>query len=64
VTFDLTSSFTPIDVQGKPGRHGWRVIFHHADMTPFVVDSSMVDAHEFMRVLYYYRPSLGTVPLS
>lgn len=55
--FDLTSSLTRIEVHGKPGRGSWKVVFRRGDMSPFVIDRTMVDAREFMRVLRYYRPS-------
>jgi hypothetical protein len=57
-TIDLTSTYTPVEVHGRPGRHGWRVVFRRRDMTPFVIDHSMVDPNEFMRVLRYYRPGI------
>jgi hypothetical protein len=57
-TIDLTSSYTPVEVYGRPGRHGWMVVFRRRDLTPFVIDHSMVDATEFMRVLRYYRPEV------
>lgn len=56
--FDLTSPLTAVDVIGKPGRHGWQVRILRMEFTPFVIDSSMVDPHEFMRVLRYYRPEV------
>lgn len=57
-TIDLTSSYTPVEVHGRPGRHGWKVVFRRRDLSPFVIDHSMVDPHEFMRVLRYYRPGV------
>jgi hypothetical protein len=54
--FDLTSHYTPIEVQGNAGRRGWRVLFGRGTMPPFVVDSSIVDARHFMEVLRRYRP--------
>jgi len=56
-TIDLTSSYTPVEVHGRPGR-GWRVVFRRRDMSEFVIDQSMVDPNEFMRVLRYYRPGI------
>ncbi|WP_459981545.1 hypothetical protein [Nocardioides sp. AN3] len=58
-TIDLTSSYTPVEVYGRPGRHGWKVVFRRRDMSPFVIDQSMVDPAEFMSVLQYYRPNLN-----
>lgn len=54
--FDLKSSYTPIEVDGEPGVRGWRVLFHRRGMAPFVIDSTMVDPAEFMRVLRHHRP--------
>jgi hypothetical protein len=54
--FDLTSRYTPIEVQGIPGRRSWRVLFGRGMMRPFIVDSSIVDAKAFMEVLLRYRP--------
>ena len=55
--FDLASTYTPIKVVGDPGRRGWKVMFLRRGMRPFVVDGSMVDPHEFMRVLRFFRPA-------
>jgi hypothetical protein len=54
--FDLTSHYTPIEVQGTPGRRGWRVLFGRGTLRPFVVDSSIVDPAAFTEVLRRYRP--------
>ena len=54
--FDLSSHYTPIEVQGTPGQRDWRVLFGRGTMRPFVVDSSIVDANDFMEVLSRYRP--------
>lgn len=54
--FDLAQSFTPIEVQGRPDERRWRVFFLRRGMSAYVVDASMVDPHEFMRVLRYFRP--------
>ena len=54
--FDLASPYTPIEVLGTPGRRGWKVLFVRRGMSPFVVDSSMVDAEAFMTVLRRHRP--------
>lgn len=55
--FDLASRYTPIEVVGEPGERGWRVLFLRRGMTPYVIDSSVVDPHEFMAVLRRYRPT-------
>jgi hypothetical protein len=54
--FDLAQSYTPIEVQGRPGERRWRVLFLRRGMSAYVVDASMVDPHEFMKVLRYFRP--------
>jgi hypothetical protein len=54
--FDLSGGYTPIEVVGRPGDRGWKVLFLRRNMDPFVIDSSMVDPHEFMKVLRRYRP--------
>lgn len=54
--FDLSSHYTPIDVQGSPGQRDWRVLFGRGPMPPFVVDGSIVDADDFMALLTRYRP--------
>ncbi len=54
--FDLASQYSAVEVVGKPGDSKWKVLFHRRSMSPFVIDSSMVDPTEFMRVLRYYRP--------
>ena len=54
--FDLSGGFTPTEVVGAPGDRSWRVLFLRRGMEPFVVDSSMVDPHEFMETLRRYRP--------
>lgn len=61
--FDLASPYTSIDVVGQPGERSWKVLFKRRNMSPFVVDSSMVDAEEFMAVLRHYRPA-GTSDVS
>lgn len=56
VKFDLSSHYTPIEVQGTPGQRDWRVLFGRGTLPAFVVDSTMVDPHHFMDVLARYRP--------
>ncbi len=55
-TFDLSSAYTPIEVIGRPGRRGWKVVFGRGTMRPFTVDAGLVDPHRFMAVLRTYRP--------
>lgn len=54
--FDLSSQFTPVEVQGTPGHRDWRVLFGRGAELPFVVDASLVDPTSFMDVLQRYRP--------
>lgn len=57
-TFSLRDNYQLIDVVGRPGRPGWKVLFHRHDHPSFVIDSSLVEPREFMRVLRHYRPEL------
>jgi hypothetical protein len=59
MVFDLASTYTAIEVVGRPGSKKWKVLFHRRGMSPVVVDASMVDARDFMRVLRFFRPDLG-----
>jgi hypothetical protein len=54
--FDLSGTYTPIEVVGRPGDRGWKVLFLRRNLDPFVIDSSMVDPHEFMKVLRRFQP--------
>ena len=60
MVFDLASTYTSIEVVGQPGSKKWKVLFHRRGMSPVVVDSTMVDAHDFMRVLRFFRPGIGS----
>lgn len=53
--FDLSGDYTPIEVIGSPGDRSWKVLFLRRNMDPFVIDSSMVDPHEFTEVLRRYQ---------
>jgi hypothetical protein len=57
-TWDLRSPYVPIDVKGKPGRRSWEVQLGRPAGKPYVIDASVVDPREFMRVLTYYRRDL------
>ncbi len=57
--FDMASQYTRVEVHGRPGKHGWAVIFPRRGMTPFKVDATMVDPDDFMRVLRFFRPQLA-----
>lgn len=54
-SFDLASPDTRLEVVGRPGSRRWKVLFQRRSLAPYVVDASMVDPAEFMRVLRYYR---------
>ncbi len=60
--FDLSRTDSPLDVIGLPGDRNWRVLFHRRGMRPYVVDASMVDPAEFMRVLHAHRPEVHYRP--
>lgn len=59
VVFDLASSYTGIEVVGRPGSKTWKVLFQRSGQPPVVVDSSMVDGRDFMRILAFFRPDLA-----
>lgn len=60
--FDLSRRDQPVDVIGLPGDRQWRVLFHRRGMAPYVVDASMVDPEEFMRVLHAQRSEVTYRP--
>lgn len=53
--FDLTSRFTRIEVVGKPGGRGWKVLFGRFGRDPLVINSSIVDPKKFTAELERYR---------
>jgi len=55
---DLASPYTPVLVEGAPGRHRWRVLIERHDQPLLVLDRSIVDPHKFMAVLLRLRPEL------
>ncbi len=59
---DLTGRATPVEVLGRPGRRGWKVVFARRGRPPYVVDASMVDPVHFTRVLTHYRPDVTGPP--
>ena len=59
VVFDLASTYTDIGVSGKPGSKKWKVQFVRRGMPPVIVDATMVDGREFMKILSFYRPELA-----
>jgi hypothetical protein len=56
--FDVRHAGTGIDMVGQPGDAAWQVYFHRKGMDDFVVDSRMVEPHEFVRQLREHRPDL------
>lgn len=56
--FDLRNERTLVEMTGNPGDAYWQVAFHRKGMDPFVVDTDMVDPHDFVRRLREYRPDL------
>ncbi len=54
--FDLTSRFTRIEVVGKPGRLGWKVLLGRFGKDPLVITSAVVDPKSFTAELARYRP--------
>lgn len=53
--FDLTSHYTVVRVQGSPRSSRWKVLIERPSKAPFVIDRTMVDPKEFMRVLSAYH---------
>ncbi len=53
--FDLSSKWTPIHVDGNPNSMNWKVTFRRPEIGPYVIDSSMVDPTEFMKVMTFFR---------
>ena len=60
--FDLANPATPVDVLGVPGDRGWRVLFYRRGMAPYVLDASMAQPAELMRLLHRHRPAVHYRP--
>ncbi|HYF73367.1 MAG TPA: hypothetical protein VD864_11140 [Nocardioides sp.] len=60
--FDLADTRAPVDVIGLPGDRSWRVLFYRRGLTPYVLDATMVDPAEFLRVLHAHRPEVHYRP--
>ena len=58
MVFDLASPYTLLEVHGRPGQRHWKVLFPRRDLPPYKIDRSVVDPHDFMRVLRFFRPEL------
>jgi hypothetical protein len=59
MVFDLASTYTAIEVVGRPGSKKWKVNFLRRGMSPVTVDATMVDGRDFMKILSFYRPDLA-----
>lgn len=55
---DLASVYTPVAVEGRPGRRGWKVLIERHDEPLLVIDAGVVDPHAFTAVLQRVRPDL------
>lgn len=60
--FDLADLRSPVDVVGVPGDRAWRVLFHRRGLSPYVLDATMVDPAQFMRVLHAHRAEVHYRP--
>jgi len=58
--FDLASTYTAVEVSGKPGSKKWKVQFLRRGAPPMTVDETMVDGRDFMRILTFFRPDLAS----
>jgi hypothetical protein len=54
--FPLTAVHPPIDVVGRPGERGWKVLIQRRGRGPYVVDRRMVDPVEFTEAIRRFRP--------
>ena len=54
--FDL--AHVQVEMHGKPGGRGWKVLILRRSMRPYVIDSSMVDPREFTYVVRYFHPEI------
>lgn len=62
LVFDLADPQTAVEVVGKPGRRGWKVVFPRRTMDPVVLDASMVDPHELTRAIAFHRAYQRVTP--
>ncbi len=53
---DLSETAVSVEVVGRPGQRGWRVVLQPRGLPPYVVDAHVVDPVRFTRVLQHYRP--------
>ena len=54
--FDL--AHVEVEMHGKPGGRGWKVLIMRRSMSPYVIDSSMVDPGEFTYVVRFFHPEI------
>jgi hypothetical protein len=59
---DLSSPYTPVKVEGRPGHRGWKVLIERPDQPLLVIDKSVVDPEHFSSVLHRLRPDLAPEP--
>lgn len=52
--FDL--AHVQVEVHGTPGSRGWKVLILRRSMSPYVIDSSMVDPRELTYVIRFFHP--------
>lgn len=60
--FDLADPRLPVDVVGLVGDKSWRVEFYRRGMAPYVLDATMVDPTDFLRVLHRHRSEVHYRP--
>ncbi len=60
--FDLADIRSQVDVVGLPGDRTWRVLFHRRGLAPYVLDATMVDPAEFLRLLHTHRAEVHYRP--
>lgn len=56
--WDLTNPYLRLQVVGRVGRAGWKVLLLRPEQPAYVVDASVVEPREFMAFLRSYRPEL------
>jgi hypothetical protein len=56
--FDLTNPDTLVEMVGRPGGSGWKVVFLRKSRPSVTVDRSMVDPVAFVDALRRWRPTL------
>jgi hypothetical protein len=57
-TWDLTNPYLRLQVRGRVGRPGWKVLLERPEQPAYVVDAGVVEPREFMVFLRSYRPEL------